>query len=177
MSARRTAATRSFQHVLIPRIVEMSEADNWERAKHEWAYTDYDHVKEYDGRACLCEYHPITHLHTITNRLNSLEAIIGSCCIKQFMGLADSELRSIAYVRGNPNKALNVSAIELAYSQGWINNWERNFCLDTQRKRNLSSRQQEKRKQINELVLARLAPVMLTEGELNAEKEMVRAGK
>ena len=65
-------------------------------------------------------------------------------------------------------KALNPTAVELAFGQGWITAWEREFCLDTQRKRNLSVKQKAKRKQINELVMARLAPVM--EASATAEK-------
>jgi hypothetical protein len=168
MSAKDAKRTRSFQYVLVPLIVEMSVANNWERAKHEWRYTSYEHVLLCHGQggACLCRYQPIAHLHTITNRLNGKEAVIGSCCIQQFMGLEALELKSIAQIRADTSRALNASAIDLAHSQGWINDWEQGFCRSTLRKRNLSGKQQEKRKQINELVLARLAPVMLTEGEL-----------
>jgi hypothetical protein len=52
------------------------------------------------------------------------------------------------------SRALNPEAIEHAHQRGWINNWEKDFYLDTWRKRALTPRQLAKRQEINRLVLA-----------------------
>jgi hypothetical protein len=54
-------------------------------------------------------------------------------------------------------RSLNAESINHAHRKGWLTDWERKFCFNTMRKRNLSERQLKKRIQINDKVLRLVA--------------------
>jgi len=56
-------------------------------------------------------------------------------------------------VRKNNEKSLNAEAVDHAYRNGWINEWEYNFSIDTMRKRKLSMKQLQTRIKVNEKML------------------------
>jgi hypothetical protein len=56
-------------------------------------------------------------------------------------------------VRKNNEKSLNAEAIEHAYRNEWINEWEYNFSIDTVRKIKLSAKQLQTRIKVNEKML------------------------
>jgi hypothetical protein len=90
----------------------------------------------------------------IKNKKNKREAIVGNVCVKKFLGLpSDLIFKAIQRIIDDISNALNGDAILHAYDRGWINEWEKNFYLDTKRKRKLSQNQMQKRIQINEKVL------------------------
>jgi hypothetical protein len=73
------------------------------------------------------------------------------------MGLpSDLVFQAVRRVSKDVTKALNAEAIEHAHMRGWISDWERDFCFDTIRKRNLSDKQASKREQINKKVMAQV---------------------
>jgi len=76
-------------------------------------------------------------------------------CVKNFLGLPSNKIfdaiRRVAKDRG---KALNAETIAHAHQHGWINDWERNFSIDTMQKRVLSDKQQAIRQEINRKILA-----------------------
>lgn len=141
-------------------IIGLSESDHWESAKLEW---ELDHVEVLDvdpetpPETCPCGHFPIVEVCWIRNTLNGQCTFVGNVCVKRFFGMpADAVADGFRRVLANPEKALNAAATEFCHTQGWINDWERHFCLDTCRKRRMSGRQLEKRIQINHHVLARL---------------------
>ncbi len=84
--------------------------------------------------------------------------MVGNVCVTNFMGLeSDLIFQGIKRVSLDDQRALNESAIEYAFGQGWLNEWERDFCLSTRRKRKLSGLQADKRAQINAMVLSRIS--------------------
>jgi len=82
---------------------------------------------------------------------------VGNCCVKNFFGLPSERIfQGVKRVRANDEKALNEPAVVHAHKSGWINDWERDFCLDTMRKRVLSPKQLAKWVEINRRVLQRM---------------------
>jgi len=145
---------KSIQFRLFKEIIALSVADNWDEAKREWELMDIHREDEPD--TCLCGHAPIIELCELKNRKNGNWATVGNVCVKKFLGfpseLIFSGLRRIAK---DHNKALNEAAVHHAYEKNWITKWERDFCLDTSRKRELSDKQYQKRQEINLRVLTR----------------------
>ena len=103
---------------------------------------------------CLCGHSPIIEHCVIVNRLNGNSVIVGNVCVTKFLGLPSDRLFSaLKRVAADNGRALNAAMIEHARSKGWINDWEREFYLDTMRKRRMSDKQRAKREQINRQVL------------------------
>jgi hypothetical protein len=140
---------------LVKGIVALSHADSWSEAKREWVLSHF-FIAESPG-VCLCGHCPIIEHCVIRNRENGNVAIVGNHCVRRFVGLPServfANLRRIAKERGAP---LGEIAVEHAYAEGWLNDWERAFCLDTATQRRLSPRQRAKRKEINDRVLDRV---------------------
>jgi len=79
-------------------------------------------------------------------------------CVKKFMGLpSDPIFAAVKRVRKDGSKSLNAEAIDHAFGRGWINDWERGFSFATMRKRRLSEKQLNKRREINRKVLQNVA--------------------
>jgi hypothetical protein len=138
----------------------MSVSDHWESAKLEW---ELDHVEVLDvdednpPGTCPCGHFPIVEMCWIRNTANGRFTFVGNVCVKRFLGMpVDAVADGFRRILADVEKALNAAATEFCHGQGWINDWERGFCLDTCRKRKLSGRQLDKRVQVNSQVLARL---------------------
>ena len=140
------------EYKLIQEIILRSVADTWDKAKREWflaaVYT------EKKPKTCLCSHYPINNICVLRNTQNGNEANVGNVCVKKFVGLPSGKIfAAIEKITKDINQALNAEAIFHASERGWINDWDREFYLDTWRKRSLSEKQQKKRIQINRLVL------------------------
>ena len=148
-----TGSHRGF--ALGKRIVALSETTDWDRARLEWRIEDI--YLQRRPEKCLCGHFPINELCVLRNRKNHNKVIVGNVCVKKFMKLSsDRMFAAIKRVTVDETKALNGEVIEHAFAKRWINEWERDFYLDTWRKRNLSARQLAKRREINRKVLARV---------------------
>ena len=135
-------------------IIALSESKIWAVACLEWNLIGIHFKDPDDPQTCLCGHFPIIEICTITNRLNRNQVEVGNCCVKKFMGLpSDLIFQGIKRIRENIDAALNEQAALYAHSKGWINDWELKFSLSTKRDRRFSSRQREKRQQINTRVL------------------------
>ena len=143
------------QYQLTREIIARSSAKTWDEAKLEWELFSIFHQTEPD--TCLCGHFPILELCVLRNRINGNEAVVGNVCVKKFLGLpSDLIFQAVARVSKDISRALNAEAIDHAYRRGWINNWEKDFCFDTMRKRVLSDKQADKRVQINRKVMANI---------------------
>lgn len=137
------------EYKLTEKIMARSQADHWDAAKLEWTLEDVYEAET--PETCLCGHFPIIELCVLRNRHNQNLATVGNCCVKKFLGLgSDKIFQAIKRVRKDSERALNAEAIEHGHVKGWINDWEKNFYLDTMRKRKLTKKQIEKRIQINE---------------------------
>ncbi|MDO1509036.1 MULTISPECIES: hypothetical protein [unclassified Neisseria] len=143
------------EYKLIENIMRLSQSENWSEAKMEWNLL---HVYEAtEPERCLCGHYPIIELCILKNKVNSNKVTVGNCCVKKFVGLPSHLIfNGIKRVTKDKGKALNEACIHYGYKHGWINDWEYEFCCNTKGKRNLTGRQLEKRKQINEKFIRNL---------------------
>ena len=140
---------------LMTNIIALSGARNWDEAKLEWEWVGWFKETNPYG-TCLCGHSPITDHCVLMNRKNSERVIVGSICVKKFLGLpADKIFHAIERIQEDPARSLNAETINFAHKQGWISDWDRWFYLNTWRKKKLSWAQREKRIQINQKVLRR----------------------
>lgn len=143
----------STNYKLSEQIIAHSVADRWDEARLEWAIEDI--YWEEDPDTCLCGHFPINELCFLRNHKNNEKVLVGNQCVKKFMGLSSDKIfDAIKRISKDPEKALNLEAIKHAHTKGWINEWEHNFYFNTWRKRKLSIKMMDKRKQINRRVLA-----------------------
>lgn len=134
-------------------ILTLSHAKNWEVAKKEWRLVE---VSEADQpETCLCGHYPIIELCTITNNITKKSVDVGNVCVKRFLGFrSDLIFKSLKRIRTDIDKAIGEAATAFFYERGVINDWEYNFQQDTMRKRNLTTKQLNTRRMINEKVLS-----------------------
>lgn len=143
------------KYQLISRIIQLSVAKTWDEARLEWSL--FDVCMAEIPETCICGHYPIIELCTITNTHNQNTVTVGNCCVKKFIGLpSDKIFQSVKRVQKDLQKSLNMESIEHAFQRGWINRWERDFCVSNLRKRLLSEKQLAKRAQINIKVLSRI---------------------
>ena len=136
-------------------IIALSRADRWDRARLEWMIEDIYIQEESDS--CLCGHFPINEICVLRNTKNGAKAVVGNVCVKKFMKLrSDKMFDAIKRIAADVTRALNVEAIEHAFSRGWITEWERGFYLDTWRKQKPSAKQLNIRTKVNRKVLSRV---------------------
>lgn len=140
------------EYKLVKEILSRSQSNVWDIAKHEWALHEIYEVDQ--PETCLCGHFPIIEICNLRNKTNGQFAIVGNCCVKKFIGLpSDLIFQAVKRVRKDSHKSLNSEALYYAYEKNWINEWEFKFSIDTMRKRNLSVKQMQMRKKINEKML------------------------
>jgi hypothetical protein len=136
-------------------ILSLSEATNWDAAKLEWRLNYIYDVSE--PQECLCGHFPIIEVCVLNNQKNGRLAEVGNVCVKRFLGIRSDKIFScVKRIRNDPSRAPNPETVELLFEQSLISSWERNFCLDTLRKRNLSASQLHKRLEINRKILTNI---------------------
>lgn len=141
------------EYKLTSKIIELSCSDNWAEAKSEWILIDIR--KEERSSTCLCGHYPIHEICFLRNIKNNKVAIVGSCCVKKFMGMpSDVIFRSIKRVENNIESSLNEKTIQQAHKSGLITEWEHKFYINTCGNRKLTHGQRAKRIQINRKLLS-----------------------
>lgn len=142
-------------YALTRKIIELSKANTWDRAKQEWELHDIVECDYYEYH-CLCG-HPIKELCILKNKSNGKEAIVGNCCVKKFLKHLKSErvFSAIKRVKKDINKSFNADFIQIAYDKKIITNWEYNFYMNIWRKQNrqLARKQLLKKIEINKKIL------------------------
>jgi hypothetical protein len=140
------------QYKLSTEIVARSVAQTWDEAKLEWKL--YHIYWEDEPDTCLCGHHPINEPCILRNSRNQNTALVGNCCVKRFMELpSDKIFQNLKKIKNDEGKPINAETIHHAFSEGWINDWERTFSLNTMRKRALTEKQMAIRIQINQKIL------------------------
>lgn len=136
---------------LMAAILDLSEASDWDEARKEWDLQEV-YFTEVPG-TCLCSHFPIIEHCLIGNRLNGNEATVGNVCVTRFIGLPSSTIfAAFKRIAVDPKCALNLQAITFAHGKYWLTDWEREFSIDTMKKRKLSPKQLAIRIRINECV-------------------------
>lgn len=140
------------EYQLTTEILKLSQSQKWDEAKLEWKLLNI--YKEDEPFTCLCGHNPIIEICILKNIKNGNEAVVGNVCVKKFLGLpSDKIFNAITKISEDIHNALNPEAIVHAFEQGWIDDWKKNFYLDTWRKRKLTQPQMAKRIEINKKVL------------------------
>lgn len=143
------------EYKLTEDILNRSQSKIWDIARMEWGLSQVYEAEEPD--TCLCGHFPIIEICILRNKLNAQFATVGNCCVKKFIGLpSDLIFQAVKRVRKNNQMSLNAEAIQHAYKNCWINEWEYNFSIDTMRKRKLSGKQLQTRMRVNEKMLANM---------------------
>jgi hypothetical protein len=134
-----------------------SDAKTWEEAKREWAL---NHIFFADPEApgtCLCGHYPILEHCTLHNPKNGNKVVVGNVCVTQVIGIpADRLFVALRRVKKSATAALTAEVVQFARSEGWINEWELGFYLNTLGKRRASQRVIAKRVEINRKILDRV---------------------
>jgi hypothetical protein len=119
-------------------VMRNSSSDVWDVALREWDLIDV--YWSTIGTHCICS-HAIHEVCVMKNRVNSNDIIVGNCCVEKFPQFeSDKDERKLAFQALSKDR-VNSSLIELSYKLGYINEWERDFSLDTMRKKKLTQRQ------------------------------------
>lgn len=136
-------------------IVALSVSKNWDAAKLEWRLS---HIFDSDvPQECLCTHFPIIEVCVLVNRINARSTEVGNVCVRRFLGIRSDRIFScIKRIRDDTSKSPNAETIELLFEQNLISPWERNFSLNTLRKRNLTHNQLKKRIEINDKILSNI---------------------
>jgi len=138
----------SAEYRLTKEIIDRSVNKSWNIAKQEWFLFEVYESEEPD--TCLCGHFPIIEICILQNRSNGNFATVGNVCVKKFIGLpSDKIFTGVKRVRKDVQKSLNDSALRYAFEKGWLNDWEFSFYQDIMRKRVLTTRQREKKDEIN----------------------------
>lgn len=153
LSAHRGATCADMSgYTLGTAIISLSVSKTWDQAKLEWGLNN---IYMSSGQTCLCGHYPISEICVLKNKLNQQTAEVGNCCVEKFIGLSTNKVfAAIKRISKDINKAVNADVIELAHERGYISKWDRDFYIDTWRKRVLSPRQQIFRVRINHKILA-----------------------
>jgi hypothetical protein len=138
---------------LVRKILEMSDSGDWNLAVKEWNLVC---ISSSDcAESCLCGHYPIIDLCHIRNRVTKISAIVGNVCVNNFLGIGTTGLfSSYKLISNYIDKSMSEDLIYFSHRRRLINDWEKNFCLSTFRKRNLSDKAIDKRISINQKVLS-----------------------
>lgn len=138
---------------LTEEIIDLSTAKNWELAKREWSF-DLAYYSD-ELLTCLCGHYPIKNICVIVNVTNKMSTEVGNCCIKKFLGIDDGDkiFTSIKKLKEDITKSMSAEVIDYVYKKNGISDFEHTFYIDTYRKRNLSVKQLDVKKRINEKFL------------------------
>ncbi|WP_290806575.1 hypothetical protein [Flavobacterium sp.] len=139
---------------LTEEIISLSDSRTWDFAKLEWDF-EFAYYSE-ELQTCLCGHFPIKNICVIRNKRNSNQTEVGNCCINKFLGIEDGNkiFTSIKKIKEDNSKSMSAVVIDYIYSKNGISEFEYNFYVDIHRKRNLSFKQLEIKKRINNKFLA-----------------------
>jgi len=138
------------------KILALSEAQDWETARKEWALVDI--IEADEPETCLCGHYPIIEICEIFNRVTKTHTEVGNVCVKRFLGFrSDLIFTAIKRIRKDVDKSLNADAIAFFRQRGVLTEWEYGFSQSTMRKRDLTFKQQQTRQRINRKVLAAIS--------------------
>lgn len=149
-------ATTVVPQQLKEEILARSRATSWEKARREWQLEDVYFADPPD--TCLCGHKPIVEVCVLRNIATDQTANVGNICVRRFLNLPSERMFApVRKVKASPVKALSEVVILHAHQRRWINDWERDFYLNTWRKRSLSDKQIAKRRGINLKILSRMS--------------------
>jgi hypothetical protein len=138
---------------LTEEILKLSDSNYWDSAKLEWNF-DYAYYSE-ELQTCLCGHYPIKNICVLKNKKNSRITEVGNCCVNKFLGIEDGNriFASIKRVKEDLTKSMSSEVLEYLNSKKVLSDFDYKFYSDTIRKRNLSEKQLELKKRINQKLI------------------------
>jgi len=148
------------QKTLREELTKLSKAKLWPAVVREW-YLLQTYVLEHgsQGMTCLCGHNPIKEICEIRNEHTLQQAIVGNCCVKNFLGIDSNKIfvgiNKIAGVGGLAANysVMNFDLLSWADKNKWISEKEGSFYLSVMNKRILSEKQRNWITVINKKVL------------------------
>ena len=137
---------------LFSEIIKVSNAEKWADAKNEWVM-EKSYLRE--GSECLCGKYPITKVCVLVNVLNGWQVEVGRCCAKKFKMKLDNDYDVLQRVKKDLSKSVGARIIDLSKKKCIITEWEYKFYSDTMKKRKMTEKQENIRKQINKKIVER----------------------
>lgn len=171
----------------VNRVVDLSEADNWEESVKEWKISGCDE-DEFAMTSCICGKENIRYLYTIKNVKNGHQlSPIGSQCIKKFKRTDLNQVTSLyerlfkLYHASQNNEFIVLSSefftkrlLEYLHNQGAFvpnqyNNYngdaDYQFILKMFNKRNKTSITAKQKSKIRAVILTSILPAVKREIE------------
>lgn len=143
------------QEKLREHILKMSHSEVWDVAVREW-FLDSIFIAD-EAQTCPCGQFPIKEICVLSNRLNYNSTEVGNVCVQKFLKLPSKKLfKSVGVVSEDRLASLSIEMLELAVKNWQVTNWEYEFYSDIRRKRNLSDKQAEIKRRINNKILGSL---------------------
>lgn len=133
-------------------IIPLSHSQDFASASKEWELIAVEISDEFDN--CPCGQDIKEHCY-IRNRITHHETYVGNICINRFMGLSTGTLfDGIKRIMKNRTANANDAVIEYAHKMGYLYGQnEYAFLIQTRLKKNLSAKQLEWKKKINDRIL------------------------
>ena len=134
-------------------IIQLSVSDVWESARLEW---DFKYIYESEEPlTCLCGHYPIKNICVIENRENGNETEVGNCCVNKFLDIDDGDkiIQSLNKIKKSSDSSMSTKSLLYLYENNFITEWDYNFYSDIRLKRNLSGKQLNKKRKINQKLI------------------------
>lgn len=135
-------------------LVKDSTITDFTKAKEEWILVNVE--KHDDWNQCLCGK-DIKELCYIKNKVNEKVLIVGNECINKICPSGNYSTKTkklfASIKKLSKNNKLDKLLIEYCFERKILNDWEYKFSLDTHFKNQLSEKQMNRRKIINEKIL------------------------
>lgn len=104
--------------------------------------------------SCICGKTPIKHICLMKNIHNNNVIIVGSSCVEKFFHIPTGKMFSdFAKVEKNILAKLDSFTIEFLFKNYLINSWEYEFYMNINKWRNLSEKQVNCLRKINERLI------------------------
>ena len=142
-----------MEYKLIKEIISLSQSQYWDDAKLEW---NFEYVYQSDEhQTCLCGHYPIRNICVLGNKLNNVQTEVGNCCVNKFLGIDDGNkiFISITRLKGDLSKSMSAEVVEYLRKKNILNEVEYGFYTNKLKARNLTLKQLNFKKKINQKFL------------------------
>jgi hypothetical protein len=137
----------SKEFALIPRLVGLSVADNWDAATNEW---DLYRVYDRPGSTCLCGKRNIRYMSVLRNVLNSTEVEVGSCCVVTITEHRPDLIHAgVERIQADVQASVNAQTLDFYASRVNMDEVAVKFYKQVMRKRTLTEKQLRWKRSLN----------------------------